>query len=75
MALTTLQTQRWIYLIFGLSGFTGIIYESVWSHYLKLLIGHAAYAQALVLIIFMGIVVAFLAVSVIEPLYGALGTI
>ena len=54
MALTTLQTQRWCYLIFGLSGFTGIIYESVWSHYLKLFLGHAAYAQALVLIIFMG---------------------
>lgn len=54
MALTTLQTQRWYYLIFGLSGFSGIIYESVWSHYLKLFLGHAAYAQALVLIIFMG---------------------
>lgn len=54
MAVTTLQTQRWIYLIFGLSGFSGIIYESVWSHYLKLFLGHAAYAQALVLVIFMG---------------------
>lgn len=42
------------YFIFALSGFSGLIYESVWSHYLKLFLGHAAYAQALVLIIFMG---------------------
>jgi spermidine synthase len=46
---------RWIYFIlFALSGFSGLIYESIWSHYLKLFLGHAAYAQALVLIIFMG---------------------
>ena len=37
-----------------LSGFTGLIYESIWSHYLKLFLGHAAYAQTLVLAIFMG---------------------
>ncbi len=43
-----------IFFIFCVSGFTGLIYESVWSHYLKLFLGHAAYAQALVLIIFMG---------------------
>lgn len=36
------------------SGFTGLIYESIWSHYLKLFLGHAAYAQTLVLAIFMG---------------------
>ena len=42
------------YLIFALSGFTGLIYESIWSHYLKLFLGHAAYAQTLVLAIFMG---------------------
>lgn len=41
-------------LIFALSGFSGLIYESVWSHYLKLLLGHASYAQVLVLTIFMG---------------------
>ena len=38
----------------GISGFSGLIYESIWSHYLKLFLGHAAYAQSLVLIIFMG---------------------
>lgn len=41
-------------LLFALSGFTGLIYESIWSHYLKLFLGHAAYSQALVLCIFMG---------------------
>jgi spermidine synthase len=40
--------------VFALSGFTGLIYESVWSHYIKLFLGHAAYAQTLVLAIFMG---------------------
>jgi len=33
---------------------SGLIYESIWSHYLKLFLGHAAYAQTLVLTIFMG---------------------
>lgn len=42
------------FLLFALSGFSGLIYESVWSHYLKLFLGHAAYAQTLVLAIFMG---------------------
>ena len=42
------------YAIFILSGFAGLIYESVWTHYLKLLLGHAAYAQTVVLSIFMG---------------------
>ena len=40
--------------IFAVSGFSGLIYESIWSHYLKLFLGHAAYAQSLVLSIFMG---------------------
>lgn len=42
------------FLVFGLSGFSGLIYESIWTHYLKLFLGHAAYAQTLVLAIFMG---------------------
>jgi len=41
-------------LLFAISGFSGLIYESIWSHYLKLFLGHAAYAQTLVLAIFMG---------------------
>jgi len=40
--------------VFFLSGVSGLIYESIWSHYLKLFLGHAAYAQTLVLAIFMG---------------------
>jgi spermidine synthase len=42
------------FLIFTVSGFAGLIYESIWSHYIKLFLGHAAYAQTLVLSIFMG---------------------
>jgi len=47
-------TQRSLLLIFAVSGFSGLIYESVWSQYLKLFLGHSAYAQAMVLMIFMG---------------------
>jgi spermidine synthase len=42
------------FILFTISGFSGLIYESIWSHYLKLFLGHAAYAQTLVLAIFMG---------------------
>src|SRR3989475_12459822 len=42
------------FLLFPVSGFAGLIYESIWSHYLKLFLGHAAYAQTLVLALFMG---------------------
>lgn len=46
--------RRALFVAFTLSGFAGLIYESIWSHYLKLLLGHAAYAQTLVLVLFMG---------------------
>jgi spermidine synthase len=46
--------RRFLLAVFVASGFTGLIYESIWSHYLKLFLGHAAYAQTLVLAIFMG---------------------
>jgi spermidine synthase len=46
--------RRAILTIFVVSGFTGLIYESIWSHYLKLFLGHAAYAQTLVLALYMG---------------------
>jgi len=46
--------RRFLLAVFVVSGFTGLIYESIWSHYLKLFLGHAAYAQSLVLAIFMG---------------------
>jgi len=43
-----------VFVLFTASGFAGIIYESIWSHYLKLFLGHAAYAQTIVLVMFMG---------------------
>ncbi len=43
-----------LFIIFAFSGFSGLIYESIWTHYIKLILGHAAYAQTLVLSIFMG---------------------
>src|ERR671933_1492878 len=40
--------------VFVLSGAAGLIYESVWSRYLGLFLGHSAYAQIIVLAIFLG---------------------
>ena len=52
------HSGRWFlplaFVVFTASGFAGLIYESIWTHYLKLFLGHAAYAQTLVLAIFMG---------------------
>jgi spermidine synthase len=42
------------YVLFAVSGFCGLIYESIWAKYLKLFLGHAAYAQTVVLIVFIG---------------------
>ncbi|HKO15184.1 MAG TPA: fused MFS/spermidine synthase, partial [Gemmatimonadaceae bacterium] len=41
-------------LAFILSGAAGLIYESIWSRYLSLFVGHSAYAQIIVLVIFLG---------------------
>ena len=41
-------------LVFVLSGAAGLIYESIWSRYLSLFVGHSAYAQIIVLVIFLG---------------------
>lgn len=57
MDIKTPGQRHWqiiLFALFSLSGFAGLIYESIWSHYLKLFLGHAAYAQTLVLAIFMG---------------------
>jgi predicted membrane-bound spermidine synthase len=43
-----------VFVLFFISGASGLVYESVWSHYLKLFLGHAAYAQTLVLVVFIG---------------------
>src|ERR1700742_578105 len=42
------------FIVFALSGCAGLIYQSIWTQYLGLFLGHAAYAQSLVLAIFMG---------------------
>ncbi|MCX4246631.1 spermine/spermidine synthase domain-containing protein [Paraliomyxa miuraensis] len=49
-------TQRWrvLFLLFFLSGISGLIYESIWSRYIRLFVGSAATAQILVLSLFMG---------------------
>jgi predicted membrane-bound spermidine synthase len=41
-------------IVFVLSGAAGLIYESIWTRYLGLFVGHSAYAQVLVLTIFLG---------------------
>jgi len=43
-----------VYILFTLSGFIGLIYESLWARYLKLFLGHSSYGQVLTLAIFMG---------------------
>ena len=43
-----------LYLLFALSGLAGLVYEATWTRYLQLFLGHAAYAQVLVLSLFMG---------------------
>ena len=51
------QAARFLFaavVIFAASGFAGLIYESIWAQYLKLFLGHAAYAQTMVLCLFMG---------------------
>jgi predicted membrane-bound spermidine synthase len=48
------RAARILYPLFLLSGFCGLIYESIWAKYLKLFLGHAAYAQAVVLVVFIG---------------------
>lgn len=42
------------YAAFVLSGAAGLIYEVLWSRYLGILVGHSAYAQVIVLAVFLG---------------------
>ena len=43
-----------MYAVFVLSGAAGLIYQSIWARYLGLFVGHSAYAQVIVLVMFMG---------------------
>lgn len=47
--LVVVPQQWWFYAVFAASGFAALIYESLWTRYLKILLGAAAYAQILVL--------------------------
>lgn len=53
-ALLAGRTRWTLQLLFVLSGCAALIYQSIWTHYLGLTLGHAAYAQTLVLMMFMG---------------------
>ncbi len=54
MSMPVARLERALLLLFFASGFAGLVYQAIWSHYLGLILGHAAYAQTLVLAIFMG---------------------
>jgi spermidine synthase len=68
-----------LYALFILSGAAGLIYESIWTRYLGLFVGHDAYAQIIVLVIFLGgmslgaIAVSRWSSRLKEPLYGYVG--
>ncbi|MFL5402373.1 MAG: spermidine synthase [Gemmatimonadales bacterium] len=70
---------RALYFLFVLSGAAGLIYESIWTRYLGLFVGHDAYAQIIVLIIFLGgmsagaMTVSRWTARLKEPLYGYVG--
>ena len=65
-----------LYVVFALSGAAGLIYESIWTRYLGLFVGHDAYAQIIVLVIFLGgmslgaIVISRWSERLRNPLYG-----
>src|ERR687884_303062 len=65
-----------LYALFVLSGAAGLIYESIWTRYLGLFVGHDAYAQIIVLVIFLGgmsagaMTVSRWSAKLKEPLYG-----
>ncbi|TPV94279.1 MAG: hypothetical protein B7733_16130 [Myxococcales bacterium FL481] len=45
---------QWMFGVFFASGMTGLLYEAIWSRYVRLLLGSAATAQVVVLALFMG---------------------
>ena len=51
---TARATNWFCYTAFALSGFAGLMYESVWARYLRTFLGAEAHAQALTLALFMG---------------------
>ena len=65
-----------LYFLFVLSGAAGLIYESIWTRYLGLFVGHGAYAQIIVLVIFLGgmslgaVLISRWSERLSQPLYG-----
>jgi spermidine synthase len=65
-----------LYFLFVLSGAAGLIYESIWTRYLGLFVGHGAYAQIIVLVIFLGgmslgaVLISRRSERLTQPLYG-----
>jgi len=47
-------SRRRLLLAFTLSGFAGLVYEVLWTRYLALYVGHSAFAQVLVLAVYLG---------------------
>ena len=43
-----------LYIAFVLSGVAGLVYQVIWSRYLALFVGHGAFAQVLVLSVYLG---------------------
>ena len=54
MVFITIYMRFLIYVLFCLSGAVALVYESLWSRYLKLFLGHSSYGQIITLITFMG---------------------
>ena len=46
--------QHSFILLFFLSGISGLVYEVIWSRYFSLFLGHSAYAQTVILSLFLG---------------------
>ncbi len=71
-----MSKQRTLQAAFVLSGIAGLVYEVLWSRYLGLYVGHSAYAQVLVLAVYLGgmalgsFVVADLSKRVARPFFG-----
>src|SRR5256885_1915642 len=62
-------------LVFVVSGAAGLIYESIWSRYLSLLVGHSPYAQITVLVIFLGGILLGARLDVANGLGAAVGVL
>ncbi|MGD8870031.1 MAG: hypothetical protein PVJ80_00500 [Gemmatimonadota bacterium] len=49
-----MSPRKSLYLAFVVSGVAGLVYEVLWTRYLGLYVGHSAYAQVLVLAVYLG---------------------